>query len=82
MDLFSLSAVDAVVSDHFLDGSTGTELAAAMKQLKPEVPIVIMSGALEPPDGIEHADLFICKADSPPEVLRKLSELLNGSGHN
>ena len=83
MELFSKSEVDLVISDHFLQGSTGTELAAEMKRLKPDVPIAIISGALEPPDGMEHADLFICKTDSPPEVLRKISELLNrgGNGH-
>ena len=80
MQLFSLSAVDLVISDHFLQGTTGTQLAAAMKQLKPKVPIVVISGALEPPDGMEHADLFICKAESPVEVLKKIAELLQGSG--
>ena len=80
MQLFSLSAVDLVISDHFLQGTTGTQLAAAMKQLKPKVPIVVISGALEPPDGMEHADLFICKAESPVEVLKKIAGLLQGSG--
>jgi CheY-like chemotaxis protein/two-component sensor histidine kinase len=74
--LFSSSAVDMVVSDHFLQDCTGIELAAAMKKLKPEVPIVIISGLVDAPDGIEHADLFISKADSPPQILQKISELL------
>lgn len=78
MEVFSSSAIDLVVSDHFLQDTTGTELAAAMKKLKPEVPIVIISGAVEPPDGMEYADLFICKADPPPQILQKISELLNG----
>ena len=76
MVLFSLSAVDMVVSDHFLQDGTGIELAAAMRKLKPDVPIVIISGLVDAPEGMEHADLFISKADSPPEVLRKISELL------
>ena len=78
MELFSSSVVDMVVSDHFLQDGTGIELATAMKKLKPDVPIVIISGLVDAPKGIEHADLFICKGDSPPEVLRKISELLNG----
>ena len=77
MELFSSSAIDLVVSDQFLQDTTGTELATAMKKLKPKVPIVIISGALEPPDGMEHVDLFICKADSPPEILQKISDLLD-----
>jgi hypothetical protein len=48
-----------------------------MKKLKPDVPIVIISGLVDAPEGMEHADLFISKADSPPEVLQKIAELLN-----
>ena len=77
MALFSSSSVDMVVSDHFLQDCTGIELATAMKKLKPDVPIVIISGLVEAPEGMEHADLFICKGDSPPEVLRKISGLLS-----
>ena len=76
MEIFSSSVVDIVVSDHFLQDGTGIELAAAMKKLKPDVPIVIILGLVDAPEGIEHADLFISKADSPPEVLQKISELL------
>ena len=51
MELFSSSAVDMVVSDHFLQDGTGIELAAAMKKLKPDVPIVIISGLVERTEG-------------------------------
>lgn len=78
MDLFSSSAVDLVLSDHVLEGGTGTELAAALKRLKPDVPIAIISGLVDAPEGIEIADLFISKTDSPPEVLEKIAGLLNG----
>ncbi len=74
MEIFSSSSVDMVVSDHLLQGCTGIELAAAMKKLKPDVPIVII---LDAPEGIEHVDLFISKGDSPQGVLRNISELLN-----
>jgi CheY-like chemotaxis protein len=77
MALFSSSVVNMVVSDHFLQDGTGIELATAMKKLKPDVPIVIISGLVDAPEGMEHADLFICKGDSPPEVLRKISGLLS-----
>jgi CheY-like chemotaxis protein len=78
MEIFSSSAVDLVLSDHVMEDGSGTELAAVMKRLKPDVPIAIISGLVEAPEGIEHADLFISKTDSPPEVLQKISELLNG----
>ena len=78
MELFSSFAVDLVLSDHVLKGGTGTELAAALKRLKPDVPIAIISGLVDAPEGIGIADLFICKTDSPPEVLQKIAGLLNG----
>lgn len=77
LELFSSSAVDLVLSDHLLQGSTGTELAAVMKRLNPGVPIIIISGLTDAPAGMEHADLFISKTDSPPEVLRQIAGLLN-----
>jgi CheY-like chemotaxis protein len=81
MELFSSSAVDLVLSDHVLEDSTGTELAAAIKKLKPDVPIAIISGLVDPPEGIEIADLFICKTDSPPEILQKIAGLLKQVAH-
>ena len=75
--LFSSSPVDMVVSDHLLQGCTGIELAAAMKKLKPDVPIVIISGLVDAPEGIENADLFISKTDGPLQMLQKIAELLS-----
>ena len=80
MELFSSSEVDLVISDHLLQGSTGTQLAAAMKKLRPDIPIAIISGLPEAPEGMEYADLFICKADPIPEVAQKISELLDRRG--
>lgn len=76
MEVFTASTVDIVISDHLLEGKTGTELAAEMKRLKPGIPIVIVSGLVEPPEGMEHADLFICKGEAPPIWLKKISDLL------
>jgi len=42
IELFSSSSVDMVVS-HFLQDGTEIELASAMKRLKPDVPIAIIS---------------------------------------
>ena len=65
MQVFTSSPVDMVISDHLLQGKTGTELAAEMRHLKPTVPIVIISGMVEQPEGMEQADLFIWKGEAP-----------------
>jgi CheY-like chemotaxis protein len=67
-ELFKQNAVDLVIADHFLSGKTGTEIAREMKELKPEVPILIVSAAIERPAGLEFTDGFLAKG-GPPEVL-------------
>ncbi len=79
MQLFTASAVNIVISDHLLEGKTGTELAAEMKRLKPTIPIVIMSGVVQEPEGMEHADLFMVKGEAPAVWLKKISDVLQKS---
>jgi hypothetical protein len=42
-----------------LRGATGTEIAAKMKQIRPDVPIIIHSGTN--PDSMKNVDVFINK---------------------
>ncbi len=76
LEIFKSTSVDLVLSDHFLQGKAGTEIAAAMKALNPDVPIVILSGAAEIPPGIEYADLFLSKLEPPPVLLSTINQLL------
>ena len=78
LEVFTTAAIDLVVCDYYLKDCTGIELAIAMKRLKPQVPIAILSGLLKAPEGIERADMFIGKEDPPEQVLGKISELLKG----
>jgi CheY-like chemotaxis protein len=77
MQIFTDTDVDLVLSDHFLQETTGMELAAEMKRLKPNVPVVILSGAVDRPEGVLHADLFLSKTETPQTVLQTVAELLN-----
>ena len=79
VQLFTASDVRLVLSDYLLRGKMGTELAAEMKRLKPDVPVVILSGVAEMPEGIENADLFLSKTEGPCTILRVISELLSAS---
>jgi CheY-like chemotaxis protein len=77
MQLFTSTDVGIVLADYFLQETTGMALAAEMKKLKPNVPIVILSGAVELPEDLLHADLFLCKTETPLAMLQKVSELLS-----
>ncbi len=76
LELFKRNPVELVVADHFLTGRTGTELAKVMKNLKPEVPILIVSGAVEPPAGLEFTDGFLMKCQGPDVLLDTIARLL------
>ena len=76
MELFKQNPVRLVIADHFLSGKSGTEIAREMKQLKPEVPILIVSAAAEEPDGLEFADVFLMKCGPTEAFLDTVSHLL------
>jgi CheY-like chemotaxis protein len=79
LQLFRDNDIDLVLSDHLLPTLTGTELAQRMKQIKPAVPIALLTGLPEPPSGMEYADCLIVKGEDINVFLRKVSELLSGS---
>ena len=76
LETFKANAVELVISDHFLSGKSGTEIAREMKGLKPEVPILIVSAASEKPDGLEFADGFLAKGQLPTVLLDAIGQLL------
>src|SRR4051812_27125680 len=55
--------VDLVIADHLLSDTTGIDVAKEMKQRWPNVPIILLSGVLEPPDELDAVDAFVSKAD-------------------
>ena len=69
--------VDLVISDHLLGGTTGAEIAAQMKREKPEIPIILISGVSEIPEGAQHVDLFLSKLEGPVVMLQEISKLLS-----
>jgi len=82
LEIFKTRHIDLVITDHLLQGTTGVEVAKQMKLLRPEVPIVIFSGAVDlvqAMDGLrgtKSADLLLSKGAGPTEMLVSLSRLL------
>jgi CheY-like chemotaxis protein len=76
LELFKKYPVELVVADHCLGGKTVTEIAKEMKELKPDVPILIVSGAIERPEGLEFADEFLMKSEPPEVLLHTIARLL------
>ena len=76
LELFKQNAVDLVIADHFLSDKTGAETAGEMKQLKADVPILIVSATTDEPGGIEFADGFLSKGEGPDVLLDTIANLL------
>src|SRR3954471_14667824 len=45
---------DVVLTDRLVPKMGGEELAAAIKTLNPKTPVIMVSGALDPSDGVRH----------------------------
>ena len=76
LELFKCIRADLVIMNHRLPGLSGTQVAAEMKQLRPAVPILLLSGLADAPPGTEHADLVITKGMSAVEFLRAVRNLI------
>ena len=62
--LFRSRHVDAIVLEHQLGLFDGSAIAAKIKQVRPEVPIVMLIDHLELPDGaLKSADALVTKSD-------------------
>ncbi len=80
LETFRSSRVDAVVMDYWLSGSfdrNGTALAQEMKRLRPQTPIVMLSGLGCLPGETTIVDLWLSKVHvQPGELLDKIQRLL------
>lgn len=79
LNLLKRFHVDLVLSDHYLRGENGTELAAKMKAINPDVPILLISGSAErlaDSDGAKNVDALISKEDGPTNLLVSIARAL------
>jgi CheY-like chemotaxis protein len=67
--------VDLIVSDHMLSGTTGALLAAELKKINPQVPVVLYSGTT--PSTMGNVDCFIEKSGRVTEFLSMIRDLAN-----
>ncbi|MFB3815022.1 MAG: response regulator [Terriglobales bacterium] len=68
---------EAVVLDYSLPAVNGAALAALMKRLKPQVPIMMFSSYVTLPEGaLDHVDAFMPKGEGPEAMLKTLKLLI------
>lgn len=80
LHILSGQHIDLVISDYLLQGTTGTQVAASIKRIRPHILILILSGLIELPERMEFVDCFLSKVEPPPVLLATVAELLAQRG--
>ena len=74
--LFATTDIDLVITDHLLVSGSGTQLSRRLKEVRPGVPVAILSGVIDPPEDMDESDVFISKTCGPVELLSMVARLL------
>lgn len=76
--LFMSRPVDAIVLEYHLGLLDGAVVATEIKQVKPQVPIVMLAEDVELPDGaFKSVDALVVKSDGPHFLLAAVHSVLN-----
>lgn len=77
LQIFATQPVSAVILDFAMPDVDGSSVAALMKRLKPDVPILLFTGVSEvPPAMCEHITAYMEKGCAPKDLLLKIDDLL------
>jgi CheY-like chemotaxis protein len=76
LKLFLSRKIDAVVTDFEMPGMTGAELAQRLKKLRPELPVVLVSGAKTTDIPPQVVDAAVAKGTSIAGLVAKMDALV------
>jgi CheY-like chemotaxis protein len=78
LELFTAHPIRAVILDYAMPEMDGGEVAAAMKRLRPDVKILLLSAYLDlPEDALKWVDGRAVKGIAPTTFLEALQQLLS-----
>ena len=76
LELASKHSVDVVILDYFMPEMNGQEVAIAMRRLKPQAPIILLTGAVDVPEQtLNPVDVFIAKDRLASQLLPAIAQL-------
>lgn len=82
LQIAAACAIAAVIVDYQMPEMKGHEVAAEIKRLKPEVPIVMVSSDDQIPEhALKVVDAFIPKDEAPNQLLPVIAEMC-GESHS
>jgi two-component system, OmpR family, response regulator CpxR len=77
IEVFRQGGIDLVLSDLTMPRMDGNELARRMKQIAPEVPVLLVSGSVKAYERATCGDCFLPKGQcSPLDVLERVRMML------
>lgn len=78
--VFEQNVVDAVVLDYAMPGMHGGEVAARMRAVKPDVPILLLSAYVGLPSEITGlVNVYMTKGEGAPALLEKLEKIFSAN---
>jgi CheY-like chemotaxis protein len=78
--LRSEQPIDLMVTDHVMPGMTGIELAAASRQVRPSLPILLATGYAELPEGTQLDLPRLAKPYHQDQLRDRLDQMLGSDG--
>lgn len=77
IEVFRNGGVDLVLGDLIMPQMDGNEMVHCMKNIAPEIPMMLLSGTVKAFDRACHADAFLPKgACSPVEMLERIRVMI------
>ena len=76
LELFAVRPIDLVLLDYAMPGMNGSEVAATMRRIKPDVRIVMFSGVSLSEAAHADVDAFVQKGQHPVVLVHTIEELL------
>lgn len=76
LELAAIHSVDVVIVDYFMPEMNGQEVAIEMRRLRPQAPIIMLSGAADVPEqALKWVDAFIAKDRLGSQLLPVIAQL-------
>ncbi|HLH10233.1 MAG TPA: response regulator [Terriglobales bacterium] len=73
-------SIGAVVTDHIMPGCSGAVFVRALRDVKPQIPVMVISGMPEAEDEYGEMDIvFRSKPLPPPQLIALVRELVQRS---
>ena len=76
LELASIYPVDVVIVDYLMPEMNGQEVAIEMRRLRPQAPIIMLSGNMDVPEqALKLVDAFIAKDRLASQLLPAIAQL-------